>query len=109
MEHGGEIATLVIPLWTSAAWWSLITTDGTQPEEFVWDWVEIPPLEDMFLPAMSGFSVFSGIPSYRVLALQVSSSSSDHATRLLTNKVPGPSWGPLGTKEEPKSHNMRGA
>ena len=82
MEHGGEIGTLVIPLWTSAAWWPLITTDGTQPEEFVRDWVEIPPSEDMFLPAMSGSSVFSGIPSYRVLALRVSfSSSSDHTAR----------------------------
>ena len=52
MEHGGEIGTLVILLWTSAAWWPLITTDGTQPAEFVWDWAEIPPSEDMFLPAM---------------------------------------------------------
>lgn len=52
MEHGRETGTLVIPLWTLASWWPLITTDGTQPEEFVRDWVEIPPSEDMFLPAM---------------------------------------------------------
>lgn len=49
MEHRGELGTFVIPLWTLAAWWPVITTVGTQPEEFVWDWVEIPPLEDMFL------------------------------------------------------------
>ena len=47
MEHGGEIGTLVILLWTSAAWWPLITTDGTQPAEFVRDWAEIPPTEDV--------------------------------------------------------------
>ena len=77
MERGGEIGTLVIPLWTSTAWWLLITTDSTQPQEFVRDRVEIPPSEDMFLPCSS---VFSGIPSYRVLAQRVSfSSSSDHA------------------------------
>lgn len=82
MEHSEEIGTLVIPLWTSVSWWPLITTDGTQPEEFVQDWVEITPSEDMFFPAMLGSSVFSGIPSYCVLALQVSStSSSAHTAR----------------------------
>lgn len=31
MEQGMEMGTLVIPLWTSAPWWPLITTDGTKP------------------------------------------------------------------------------
>lgn len=71
MEHGMETGTLVVPLWTSASWWPLITTDGTQPEAFIQDWVEIPSSEDMFLPATSGASLFSGRPCYRVLALRV--------------------------------------
>ena len=37
MEHGREMGTLVIPLWTSASWWAVCTTDGTLPEEFVRD------------------------------------------------------------------------
>ena len=31
MEQGMEMGTLVIPLWTSAPWWPLITTGGTKP------------------------------------------------------------------------------
>lgn len=72
LKHGREFGTLIIPLWTSASWWPLVTRDGTQPAAFVHDWVEIPPSEDMFIPATSGASLFSGKPSYRVLALRVS-------------------------------------
>ena len=72
LEHCMEFGTLIVPLWTSAPWWPLVTRDGTQPAAFVHDWVEIPPSEDMFIPASSGASLFSGKPSYRVLALRVS-------------------------------------
>ena len=71
MEHGMETGTLVVPLWTSASWRPLIIADGTQPEAFIQDWVEIPSSEDMFLTATSGASLFSGMPCYHVLALRV--------------------------------------
>ena len=75
MEYGMEKGTLVIPVWTSASWWPLLATDGRHPKAFVLDWVEISPSEDMFIPAISGTSIFSGMPSYRVLALRVSFAS----------------------------------
>ena len=75
MEYGMEQGTLIIPVWTSALWWPLLATDGRHPEAFVLDWVEIPPSQDMFIPAILGTSIFSGMPSYRVLALRVSFAS----------------------------------
>lgn len=72
MEHGREEGTLVIPVWTSATWWPLIAPDGRHPKSFVRDRIEIPPAEDMFIPATPGTCIFSGMPNYRVVALKVS-------------------------------------
>ena len=72
MDHGQKYGTLVIPLWTSAPWWLLITKDGRHPESFVLDWMDIPQSANMFIPAKPGSCIFSGRPNYRVLALRVS-------------------------------------
>ena len=72
MDHGQEYGMLVIPLWTSAPWWPLITKDGRHPESFVLDWIDIPQSRNMFIPAKPGACIFSGRPNYRVLALKVS-------------------------------------
>ena len=63
MEHDRTILLGTLNLSSRCgSMWPFITTDGTQPEEFVRDWGEISPSEDLFLPAMFGSSVFSGIP-----------------------------------------------
>lgn len=72
MDHGQEYGTLVIPLWTSAPWWPLITKDGRHPESFVLNWMDIPQSANIFIPAKPGACIFSGKPNYRVLALKVS-------------------------------------
>ena len=72
MEHSQEYGMLVIPLWTSAPWWPLITKDGRHPESFVLDWKDIPQSGNMLIPAKPGACIFSGRPNYRVLALKVS-------------------------------------
>ena len=38
MEHGREIGTLVIPLWTSAPWWAVSTADGTLNNLYGTEW-----------------------------------------------------------------------
>lgn len=72
MDHGHEYGTLVIPLWTSAPWWPLITRDRRHPESFVLDWTDIPQSVNMFITAKPGTCIFSGRPNYRILALKVS-------------------------------------
>ena len=72
MHNNHADGTLIVPLWTSAPWWPLLTTDGHQPMPWITDWLDIPLAVDTFIPAVEHSSLFgSGIPSYRVLALKI--------------------------------------
>ncbi|CAB4014734.1 Hypothetical predicted protein [Paramuricea clavata] len=67
-----EEGTLIVPLWSSAYWWPLLTIDGRRPMPWITEWLDIPLAEDTFIPAVSHTCLFgSGTPSYRVLALKV--------------------------------------
>lgn len=72
MMGGGEDGTLVAPLWTSAPWWPILSSDGHHPEPWIREWMDLPLKEDMFIPAVPGTCCFgSESPSYRVLALKL--------------------------------------
>ena len=42
MEEGGKDETLMVPMWKSAPWWPLVSTDGLHPYSFVKCWKVIP-------------------------------------------------------------------
>ena len=42
--------TLVIPQWPSAPFWPLLFPNGSDPADFVTEWVELPNSEALFLP-----------------------------------------------------------
>ena len=71
MDHGQEHGALVVPLWTSAPWWPLITNNGRHPESFVLNWMDIPYSVNTFFPAKPAACNFSGRPNYCILALKV--------------------------------------
>ena len=72
MRNNHEDGTLIVPLWTSAPWWPLLTLDGHQPMPCIVDWLDIPLSDNTFIPAVAHASLFGiGTPSYRVLALKV--------------------------------------
>ena len=72
MRYGGEDGTLIVPLWTSAPWWPLLTTDGRQPQPWIVNWMDLPLNDEMFIPAVAESCLFGlGTPAYRVLALRI--------------------------------------
>ena len=40
--------TLIVPLWRSAPFWPLLTTDGSHLAHFVEDWMDLPPCRRLF-------------------------------------------------------------
>ena len=42
MEGGVEDGTLIVPLWKSFPWWSLLSADGLHPYSFIKCWKIIP-------------------------------------------------------------------
>lgn len=78
-----EDGTLIVPLWSSAPWWPLLTIDGRQPMPWITEWLDIPLAEDTFIPAVEHSCLFgSGIPSYRVLALKVRFNQAQDTTNI---------------------------
>ena len=72
MRNNHEDGAVIVPLWTSAPWWPLLTLDEHQPMPWIVDWLDIMLSNNTFIPAVAHASLFgTGTPSYRVLALKV--------------------------------------
>ena len=52
------LVTLIVPLWRSALFWPLLTTDGSHLAHFVQDWVDLPPLKTTFCRGRHTSGVF---------------------------------------------------
>ena len=50
--------TLITPLWRSAPFWPLPTSDGLHLASFVVDWMDLPPLKSTFRPSRHSHGVF---------------------------------------------------
>ena len=50
--------TLIVPLWRSAPFWPLLTSDGSHLAHFVEDWVDLPPLKTTFCTGRHSSGVF---------------------------------------------------
>lgn len=63
---------LVVPLWRSAPFWPLLTSDGLHLAHFVEDWVDLPPLKTTFCIGRHSSSVFGREDlNFRVLAIRI--------------------------------------
>jgi len=63
---------LVVPLWRSAPFWPLLTSDGFHLAHFVEDWVDLPPLKTIFCIGRHSSSVFGREDlNFRFLAIRI--------------------------------------
>ena len=64
--------TLIVPLWRSAPFWPLLTTDGSHLAHFVEDWVDLPPLKTTFCMGRHSSGVFGRENlNFRVSAVRI--------------------------------------
>ena len=69
--------TLVVPEWPSAPFWPLLHPSAKEFADFVVDVQELPLSEVLFLPSLSGSTLFNGEkPNTRVLAVRCDFASS---------------------------------
>ncbi len=51
LQSDAAVATLLVPLWESATWWTLLVPDAIHFAEAVVDWVWLPRMEPaLFVP-----------------------------------------------------------
>ena len=64
--------TLVVPLWTSAPWWPLLTHYGLNFRLEAVDCIVIEPQPNMFIPAVPGSVIFGSEPrTFKLLLLRI--------------------------------------
>ena len=64
--------TLIVPLWRSAPFWPLLTSDGSHLAHFVEDWVDLPPLKTTLCLGCHSSGVFGRENlNFRVLAVRI--------------------------------------
>ena len=68
---------MIVPLWPSAPFWPLLTTDGSHLAHFVEDWVDLPPLKTTFCMGRHSSGVFGRENlNVKVLAVRINFRSS---------------------------------
>jgi hypothetical protein len=66
------IATLIVPLWTSATWWQLIAPDAKHFSEFVIDWMGLPMNDSsLFIAGQTASGCLISPPNWQTTALRV--------------------------------------
>ena len=73
--------SIVVPMWLSAPFWPLRCPYGSDSfAVFVKECKELPQVESLFIPGLSGAILFNGqVPNTKVLALHCDFSSSSHS------------------------------
>ena len=62
--------TLIVPLWKSAHFWPILSSDGLHWSPFIHDWVILPNFPNLFIRGKVKNSIFGGRPlSFVTLAL----------------------------------------
>lgn len=65
-------ATLIVPVWVSAAWWPLLCPQGAEFAPWVVGVVRLPRSANLFLPGLASGNAFGvGVPRWDVLAVRV--------------------------------------
>ena len=72
----GAIATIIVPLWTSATWWHLVAPDAIHLSKHVIDWTWLPRNDPtLFVPGQTPGGRIIYPPDWQVMALRVDFSS----------------------------------
>ncbi len=83
LRKDGTKASLLVPLWESATWWTLLVPDAVHFSEAVVDWLWLPRAEpNLFVPgrAPGGRAVVP--PDWPVMAVRVDFSAGARLRRL---------------------------
>ena len=68
----GAKGTLIVPLWKSAHFWPILSSDGLHWSPFIHDWVILPNFPNLFIRGKDKNSIFGGRPlSFVTLALRI--------------------------------------
>ena len=68
----GAKGTLIVPLWKSAHFWPILSSDGLHWSPFIHDWVILPNFPNLFIRGKVKNSIFGGRPlSFVTLALRI--------------------------------------
>ena len=69
--------TLIVPLWKSAHFWPVLSSDGLHWSPFIHDWVILPNFSNLFIRGKVKNSIFGGRAlSFVTLALRIDFSRS---------------------------------
>ena len=71
-QNTKAVGTLIVPQWCSAPFWPLLFPNGTDPAEFILEWLELPASAELILPGLSDANLFKGFPNTAVLAIRIS-------------------------------------
>ena len=63
--------TLVVPQWLSSPFWPLLYPNGTDPTDFITNWLELLRSDELILSGHLGANLFNGYPNTPVLAIRL--------------------------------------
>jgi hypothetical protein len=83
LRNDGTVATVLVPMWQSSAWWGIFTPDGVYFIEEVVDWVWLPKGEhSLFFTGSDPSSKDVVPPIWPVLAVRVCFSADGDRRRI---------------------------
>jgi hypothetical protein len=72
LQSDAAVATLLVPLWESATWWTLLVPDAIHFAEAVVDWVWLPRMEPtLFVPGVGPTGRDVTPPDWPIMAVRV--------------------------------------
>ena len=83
LESDAATATVLVPLWESATWWTLLVPDAIHFAEAVVDWVWLPRLEPaLFVPGVGPAGRDVTPPDWPIMAVRVDFSAGTTLRRI---------------------------
>ena len=83
LQSDATIATLLVPLWESATWWTLLVPDAVHFDEAVVDWVWLPRMEPtLFVPGVGPAERDDTPPDWPIMAVRIDFSAGADLPRI---------------------------
>ncbi len=83
MRSDATIATLLVPLWFSATWWTFLVLDAIHFAEALVDWVWLPRMEPtLFVPGVDPAGRDVTPPDWTIMAFRVDFSAGATSRRI---------------------------
>ncbi|XP_078688642.1 uncharacterized protein LOC144920363 [Branchiostoma floridae x Branchiostoma belcheri] len=88
MQDCKAFGTLIVPLWKSASFWTMLCKDGVHFDTFVHDFVDLRVYKNLFRKGMSKNTLFGNkLVKFRVLALRISFENPRDWKKILCSSV----------------------